>query len=303
MKIYTLFQMTRRNILIYLKDKANIFFSLLSPLIILGLYILFIGKLQIDGLNGALTKAGIEGGEKAVRAFCDSWMLTGVMAVACITVALCSSGVMVADRQRGILNDTAAAPIPKWLVTVSYFLSVALVTFVICIIILCICFVYLAVLGNFYLSFVDVLGCIVVTLLSVLSSTMVVVLIASFMKTEGAFSGVNVIMGTMIGFIIGAYMPISTFPKAVQYFTLFIPGSYSAGLFRQFFMGGALDQLGKVAPQEMVEALGKDYSMSYDFFGVEIKTAAMWIILACTVVVFLGINLLILHLHSTKQKN
>ena len=37
---------TLRNLKIFLKDKANIFFALLAPLIVLGLYILFLGFMR-----------------------------------------------------------------------------------------------------------------------------------------------------------------------------------------------------------------------------------------------------------------
>ena len=42
--------MVSRNLKIFLKDKANIFFSLLCPLIVLALYVLFLGKIQVDNL-------------------------------------------------------------------------------------------------------------------------------------------------------------------------------------------------------------------------------------------------------------
>ena len=63
----TLWLITLRNIKIYLKDKANIFFSLLSPVIILVLYLLFIGKLQTDGLTQALAEMGVTGAEAEVK--------------------------------------------------------------------------------------------------------------------------------------------------------------------------------------------------------------------------------------------
>ena len=71
--------MVSRNLKIFLKDKANIFFSLLFPLIVLALYVLFLGKIQVDNLNAALAETGVSGAESAVQAFCDSWMLAGAL--------------------------------------------------------------------------------------------------------------------------------------------------------------------------------------------------------------------------------
>ena len=84
----SLMHLTRRNILVFVKDRANVFFSLLAPLIVLALYVLFIGRMQADGISEALANFGVSA-DGAVRAFSDSWMLSGVMATTCITVPLC----------------------------------------------------------------------------------------------------------------------------------------------------------------------------------------------------------------------
>ena len=54
MNRYALWLLTRRNLKIFLKDKAIVFFSLLAPLIVLVLYVLFLGRIQEDGLLAAL---------------------------------------------------------------------------------------------------------------------------------------------------------------------------------------------------------------------------------------------------------
>ena len=58
--MYMLLQQTRRNLKIFLKDKANIFFSLLSPLIVLALYVLFLGRVQADGILAGFAGVRIE---------------------------------------------------------------------------------------------------------------------------------------------------------------------------------------------------------------------------------------------------
>ena len=63
-----LMQLTLRNLKVFVKDRANIFFSLLAPLIVLALYVLFIGRLQADGITAALEEFGVSA-DGAVRAF------------------------------------------------------------------------------------------------------------------------------------------------------------------------------------------------------------------------------------------
>lgn len=114
MAFNSLMRLTLRNIKVFVKDKANVFFALMAPLIVLALYVLFIGRMQADGIKEALDQFGVSADDK-VRAFSDSWMLAGVMATSCITVPLCACGIMIQDKNRGVTADFLASPLPAWL--------------------------------------------------------------------------------------------------------------------------------------------------------------------------------------------
>lgn len=290
--MHMLWAMTSRNLKIFLKDKANIFFSLLCPLIVLALYILFLGRVQADSLNAALAEAGVTGAEGAVQAFCDSWMLSGAVASACITVPLCACGVMVQDRRRGIADDLAASPAPAWLAPASYFLSVAAAGLTLCFGVIALAFGWLGISGSWCLSVSDVFGVLGTAVISVLSSTALLVFVVGFVKSEGAFTGINVILGTVIGFLIGAYMPLSMFPEGIQYFAAFIPGSHSAALFRNFIMGGALDELASLSSTGFAGALAEEFSFRLNFFGHPVPPSVMAAVVAGAAVVFAGAFLL-----------
>ena len=272
--MYALARLTARNWKVFVKDRANVFFALLAPLIVLALYVLFLGRIQVDGLLASLEEAGVVPSaetEDAVRAFCDSWMLVGTVSCACITVPLCACGIMITDKSRGISADYLASPLPRWLPAASYFCAVVFAGLLIGGIVLAVCLVWLAVTGGWYLTALDVLGCVGTLVLSVLASSTLLVFVVGFFRSQGAFPGLNVILGTVVGFLIGAYMPVTYFPKGVQYFTLFIPGTYSAGLFRNFMMQGALDNVAATLPapvgEPFADALAEQFSMTFDFFG------------------------------------
>ncbi len=280
-----LIRLTERNVKVFIKDRANVFFSMLAPLIVLVLYVLFIGRMQSDGIIASLAEYGVSA-DDAVRAFSDSWMLSGVMATSCITVPLCACSTMVYDKNRGVSADFAASPIPAWLPSAAYFLSVVVAGLIICLIVLCVCFGWLAISGSWLLSVGDVFACIGVTVLSVLSSSTLLVFVIGFIRSEGAFTGLNVIIGTVTGFLIGAYIPISNFPAAVQYVTLFVPGSYSAALFRTFFMDGAVEEMAQAVSPQFAEGLADSFSVRLNFFGEPLATGWAAVILAGTVFLF-----------------
>lgn len=277
--------LTMRNLKVFLRDKANVFFSLLSPLIVLGLYVLFIGRMQSDGIAAALAEFGVTA-DDAVRAFSDSWMLSGVMATTCITVPLCACGTMIQDRIKGVSADFLASPVPSWAAPAAYFLSVLIAGAVISLIVLGVCFAYLVLSGSWFLTAADVFGAIGTALLSVAASSTMLVFLMGFLQSEGAFTGVNIIVGTVTGFLIGAYIPISSFPEWVQYITLFVPGSYSAGLFRGFLMQGTLGEMERIAGKPFADALSGEFSVHIDFFGVQLPGWGAAVILAGVALLF-----------------
>lgn len=279
--------MTRRGLKIFLKDRASVFFSLLAPLIILLLYVLFLGDVQISSMESAFAGSGLARGD--IRAFVDGWMIAGVMSVACITVSYSANSVMVQDRARGVLNDSLASPVRRQAITASYFLYNYAVTVVICMLVLAVCIAYLCVSGGFFLTAAEVCAAVGITLLSALSATMITVFVAGFLKTESALSASGGILSAVIGFVIGAYMPISMFPLAVQRLILCVPGTYSAGLYRNCFMRGALDNL--ALPPEAAAELETAYSMRLEFFGLSVPLGAMAVVLAGSAALFLALSM------------
>lgn len=291
-ELYTLYRLTKRPLLIFLKDTAAVFFSILAPLIILLLYVLFLGDVQINSVKASLPP-DFSVDESLVRAFVDSWMLSGVMSVSCITVSLSANTVMVQDKERGFNKEILASPVSKGLVTIGYFLYNLVVTVFICTIVYAVCLIYLAASGGFYLTAAKCLETYGIILLSCLSSTLITVFVAGFFKTNSAFSAFVGIVSAVIGFIIGAYMPTSMFPDAIQSVICFFPGSYSAALFRNSLMSGAFDKLGEILPAEFTKGLADSFSMKLDFFGHEIGVGVMYAVLAASAVLFLLINLIV----------
>lgn len=300
--LFILLQLTKRAVKIYFKDKATVFFSLLGSLIILLLYVLFLGDIQVNSLNNIFKDSLVAIPTKAIKGLVDGWMLSGMLATACISVSLSANTIMVRDKERGNENDLITSPIKKWVITFSYFLYNFVITILSMIALMCVAFIFLSSGGSWFLSFVDVLGIIGTIFLSSLSSTLITVLICSFLKTEaqaGAFVG---IVSSSLGFFIGAYMPMAIMANAVQYLSAAIPGSHSAGLFKHFFMSSPLERIrieGQL-PLEAINGIQDGYSMNLNFFGEMIGPEIMVIYLASSVLIFWALNLLISYIKKPK---
>ena len=66
-----------RNLRVYFRDKASVFFSLLSVLIIILLYALFLGD--------AWSSGSVFQGRAGVKNMMDSWIMAGLLAVVSVT--------------------------------------------------------------------------------------------------------------------------------------------------------------------------------------------------------------------------
>lgn len=301
-----------RNVKLFMKDKMMVFFSVLAPVIVLLLYILFLGEMQVQNIQQTIQNTPIDGVdlsnidaktiESGVRAVINNWMIAGVMSVSCITVAFNANTMMVRDRERGNINDVLSAPIPRWVVYLSYIISCIIITSFICFSVLFLSMIYLTCTGGFMMSFVNFLAIVGTTLLSIISSSFIMVLIISLIKTEGALTSFNSVFSAVIGFLIGAYMPIGMLPKGVQYLCLFIPGTYSSGLFRNVFMEGPISKLGAQIgiSREQVNELLKSFSVNMDFFGMDVSSLAMILVLVGSIVLFAA---LLLIFYSNKKTN
>lgn len=302
---YSALQLFKRNFLLFFREKMTVFFSILSPLIVLLLYVFFLGDLQVDAVKSAIPQ-GLTVDDKAIKGFVDSWLIAGIMCVSCLTVALNSMLVMVSDKEKNVYKDFVSAPVDPVVLTIGYFLSFYVITFLICFGVLLVGMVYLAAVGSFFLTVADFFECVGILLLATTNSTIIMMFFMSFIKSgsaSGAFSG---IFSAIIGFLVGAYMPISVFPKAIRYITTVIPGSSAGGLFRRCLMRGALTELSSGIPepfnQGFVDGMKESFSFDLEFFNKTLGADFMWIYLAATAVLFLIVNVVVGIIRKRKGK-
>lgn len=300
--IKTLFSLVRRGIKIFLTDKATVFFSLLAPLIIFMLYLLFLGDIQIDSVKGYMEGMPID--DSIIQATVDSWMLAGVVAVSAITVSFSAMHLNIADRETGVNADMLVSPVKRRILSLSYLVYNFIVTVIILAVVIVIAFVYLAASGSWYMSAGDAFLIIACSLISALSASILSTVFSIFIKTQSAHGAIVGILSAAIGFLIGAYMPVSMFPTAIQYFVLFIPGTYSSAILRNLFMNGAVAKIAEVSPFA-AEGIREGFSLDMNLFGHTVDAGYYWLIFACAIVLTIVIYALIIFIrnHKTNIKN
>lgn len=281
--------LTFRNIKLYFKDKMTFLVSLITPLILLVLFIVFLKSTYEDNLLSITQDFNLD--QNIINAFTGGWLFSSVLATSCITVAFCS-GMMVIDKINNASIDFMVCPIKKRTLQLSYVLANLFSTLIIAFVLLAIGLIYLACVG-FYLSFVDFLLIIFTIVITSLFGTILANIIWSFTRSQGVVSGVCTLVSALYGFICGAYMPINTLGKGMQNFVSLLPGTYSTVLFRQGFLNGTLNEMKKTLPQEMVDAIAMAFDTKMTFFGHEVSTLALILVITISSIILLGVFVLI----------
>jgi multidrug/hemolysin transport system permease protein len=135
----------KRNILLFFRDKANVFFSLLAVLIIIALYALFLGGVMVEGLAElpGLTAAA----KDSLDVISAGLILSGMVAVTAVTSAQGALGVAVADKTRAG-KDFFTSPIKKEKTVLSYIIGSAVCSGIMTLAALILSLIYIVILGG-----------------------------------------------------------------------------------------------------------------------------------------------------------
>ena len=288
--------LTLRNIKLYFKDKMTFLVSLITPLILLVLFIAFLKSTYEDSILSIIQ--GFDLDQSLIDAFTGGWLFSSVLATSCITVAFCS-GMMVIDKINRANIDFMVSPVKKSTLQLSYVLANLFSTFIITFVLLIVGLIYLACVG-FYITFVDILLIVFGIIITSLFGTILANIIWTFTHSQGVVSGVCTLVSALYGFICGAYMPIRTMGQGMQYFVSLLPGTYATVLFRQGFLNSVLNRMRETLPQGMINGIASGFDVKMSFFGQDVSTLALILVISISTIVLLGVFLFI---NKFKKKN
>ena len=281
-------ELTRRNIILFFKDKGMFFTSLITPAILLVLYATFLGNIYKDSFLSSLPE-GFTLAEDLINGLVGGQLMSSILAVSCVTVAFSSNMLMVQDKANGTIKDLSISPVKKSTLALSYYFATLISTLIICYVALAICLLYVSFIG-WFISFADVMFLILDVFLLVMFGTALSSIINFFLSSQGQIAAVGTIMSAGYGFICGAYMPISSFSSGLQKVVSFLPGTYGMSLVRNHSMNGAFREMKSVGiPGNVVEMIRDSMDCNLYFFDNKIEVPAMYIILTLTTVAFVCI--------------
>ncbi len=281
--------LVRRNMKLYYQDKGLFLTSLITPVILLVLFVTFLSGVYENVYRDAIAQIGIPITDEAIRACVGGQLVSSLLAVSCVTVSFCSNLTSIQDKISGARQDLTITPVKPGALALSYFLATLLSSLAVCLSGLLICLGYLAVTG-WYLSAADVAGLVGDVVLLVLFGTALSACITFPLSTQGQSSAVGTIVSSGYGFLCGAYMPIAQFSSGLRAFISHLPGTCGTVLTRQHALGGALAELERQGlPAQAVEAIADSVDCRIFFGDKAVSTPVLHLILLGTILVLLGI--------------
>ncbi len=290
----TFLLMTKRNIKLFLKDKGLFFVSLITPCILLLLFVTFLGNVYRSTFTSVIPdEAGVP--EKLINGLVGGQLISSLLAVSCITVAFCSNMIMVQDKINGAFKDICMTPIKKSTLSMSYFVATMISSLCICLVAFAVSLIYLACTG-WYLTVADIVFIIFDIIILVTFGTALSSIVNFFLSTQGQCSAVGSLVSSVYGFICGAYMPISNFPAFLQSLLSFLPGTYGTVLLRNHCMGNAIEQLSSYGvPEQFVNQLKDSIDCNIYFFDNSVPVYMMFTIITATtallIIAYIVINI------------
>ena len=248
---------TGRNLRLFFRDRVNVFLSLLGALIVFLLYALFLSNLQTTSIVASFPQAN----EADVRGFVDSWMFGGIVAMTSITTSLGALGVFVDDGATGRFRDFLVSPIRRGQLVLGYLLATFVVALIMTTIVLAVSLAYLFFVDGVVIGGVEVVRTLGWIVLSCLAFAALWAFVTSFVRTNGAFSALATIVGTVVGFLAGAFIAVGLFPDAVRSIVNALPFAQSAMLMRRELTADTLSTLVGGQP-EAIDSLSRYYGIT-----------------------------------------
>ena len=289
--------LVKRDIKIFYRTKGNILFASLSVIILIVLHFIIFRDMLTDNWVQIVSQFPVSVEREKMAWLVDNLMFSAIIPIGAVTISLVALGLMVADKETNALSDFLVSPIKRNSLLASYLVSSLAVGFV----------VLLAFIGFFEIYFLMVynigftlaqLGLILLsTIGSLIFANTFMLLIISFVKSQQSLGALGTILGTLLGFLSGAYIPVGQFGEAIGNVFSCLPFLQLTVLSRQAF----LSTLESVTPLTH-DMISGDLARS---FGIELwigdDKIPVWAILLIVGIVTLAL-LICLIIRFSKMK-
>ncbi len=290
--------LTKRNSLIYMRDKKAVFFSVLSMLIVLGLMVIFLGSMNSQDLLLLLERYGGERNEAQdrinVEHLIQLWILSGILIVNSVTVTLTVIGTMVQDEEQSRLASFYVAPVKRGKLVLGYVLAAWFTGAGLSILTLIAGELYMVFSGKGLLPVSTLMVMCGMIFLNTFVYASIGYLLAMFIHSYSAWGGMLTIVGTLVGFAGGIYLPLSSFSERIQTVLKCLPVLQGVSMMRKVCLEEVTEITFEGMPSQAVEIFQERMGVTLTAgerlisLGEQFSILAFYGIIAIMIAVFLN---------------
>ncbi len=272
-----------RHIKLYFRDKWTVFFSLLAVFIVLMLFTFFLSTMIENQLPEIIR--GTNEGTYLVY----SWVFSGLLMVSSVTVPLGFLGTMVSDRDLKKASDFYVSPLKRSSILASYLLASVLVTMLINAINLVIGLLLIYVNASTLLPVSAIIQTLLVMLMMSVMFSSIIFYIVLYLKTQNSHGTLPSLIGTLIGFLGGLYVPPAALSATINTILTVLPPLQMTSLIRQVYMDDALTSV--FVTSEAANDFRSNFGVDISLFDMTLTTPMLWVIALAWTALFTGLSL------------
>ena len=285
-------ELISRNRKVYTRDRLAFSMSFLSVIILILVYQVFLGQIQIDAIKEALNS---DTASTDTIQMVNYWLISGLTTIISMTSTLGAFGVMVLDKEKKLSEDFKVSPVSNFKIELSYAIFAILfgiiMTMFSCIFAIGMFNGFSSLLDFSTTDYLSILG--IVSMGTVLAATIILPILA-FIRTSSAFTTLSTIVGTFIGFISGVYLSIGSVGESLQQVMTWFPLTQVNALLKQILMKDAISKVFDHAPSTVI----MNYKESYGVIlqnpsGEHLSNQFMFAYISIIIVVLLGVHFMI----------
>ena len=285
-------ELISRNRKVYTRDRLAFLMSFLSVIILILVYQVFLGQIQIDAIKEALNS---DTASTDTIQMVNYWLISGLTTIISMTSTLGAFGVMVSDREKKLSEDFKVSPVSNFKFELAY--AVFAILFGI-IMTMFSCVFAIGIFNGFSslldYSMTDYLSIFGVTSLGTILSAAIILPILTFIRTSSAFTTLSTIVGTFIGFISGVYLSIGSVGETLQQVMTWFPLTQVNALLKQVLMKDSIAQVFNDAPSSVITNYKESYGIILqNASGEHLSNQFMFAYISIIIVVLLGVHFII----------
>lgn len=299
-------QLMKRHLKLYFRDRASVFFSLLSMIIVIVLMTFFLGDMSVESILRVMEQfpdRDLEADRENATLLILSWTYGGVIAINAVTVTLAVYSIMIKDRTSGRMNAFITSPLQRVFLAGSYIAAAWVASVLICVITLGITEGYGISRGMTAYTIGEHAELLLMIALNSFVYASLMYLVASFVKTEGAWSGIGTVVGTLVGFLGGIYIPIGNLSEGVGAILKSTPVLYASAMFRKVMTFRMMEETFAGMPDEVKESFAENVGIELFIGEHQMSMSEEWCILILCGIIFFVLSCLIEKVRAAVYEN